>query len=431
MRRSIFLFLFIPFMLFSDEVKSIKLEVNQAVSKALQHNFTLKNEKIELVNKTFLYATVWNNLMPDGSLSFSLGKSYSTKDKNSTTLNSIGLGASVSLSLKGEHIYNIINSYQNYKKEKITFEQVKNSIIVEVKKYYYELIVLKTKLELLQKRVDTAKSRYDAASLKYSINSISESDKLKSEYDYKKLVYEMNQTRTNYFTELYAFKNLLGFNTEEEIELISDLPDIKEIDYEKLLLQGIDKNFEIQLLLQEIKLSKSTKDKYIFSFFPSFNLGYSYSKSVNYEQGRFNSLTEDDWNNSNSFSFSVNIPLGNLLPFSSLQTTLITAINEINKAKNNLLLTKERVKSSVITNINQLRELEANMLSLETNLKIAESSYLSVEKLYQSGSKSYLELKDAENDLFEANATLLDARYQYITVLLDTYYILNIGDFNL
>ena len=69
------------------------------------------------------------------------------------------------------------------------------------------------------------------------------------------------------------------------------------------------------------------------------------------------------------------------------------------------------------------------MLDDYETLQLSESLYkskyqLSV-KLYASGSSNYLELKEAENGLFESSLAILNAKYEYAILLLNFKSILN------
>jgi|GEM_PF-929581 len=421
-----------------DTKNTIKLDIDSAIERALKYNLSLKNSELDLINKKFSLASSWNQFIPNASLSASIGHSDSftydnTIDENNTNNNSkntLSAGFSTSLSLNAKMIFNIYQSVIDWKKGVISLKQVKANLTNSIKKYYYNLVILKEQISLIEKQIENTKERYDASLIKLNNGMISELEKLKNEYAYKSLLPDISKAINDYQTNLLSFKQLIGIKNDFPIELTSSIPEIPSIDYEKIINMPMDNNLDIQLLTQQLKSDQNTRNTYIAGLTPSLNLSYSLSSSFNKDPFNDAWFDNNNWDSSGAFKLSVSIPLDPLFPFSETQTNIIKSRNNIIVSSNNIKDAVEKKKIELVTAIMKLKEIDNSIDSLVVNVDLAEKTYELQQKSYSLGSKNFLELKDAENSLFEAKLKLLNAKYDYFTNLLDIKYILNIDDLN-
>jgi outer membrane protein TolC len=422
----------------------IKLDIDTAISKALNHNFSLKNDKIDLDSKTLLLATSWNKFIPSTSLQGSIGTNKSLnsvttteivngKKRTSTAMeetsnNSATLGFNTSLSLNAKTIFDINQLAIDWKNGLLTLDQARNQLKNNIKKYYYNLVILKEQLDLQNSLVENSKARFDTAILKLNLGVISELDKLKSEYDYKSALYNLSKMSTNYSSSLMQFKQLVGIDNNKKIDLITPIPDIKQLDFKKIPNESIEKNPDIIMLTQQLKSEENGRNSFIASLTPSLGFSYQFKTAFNKDPfaNQWFADTYNDWDKSNMFSLSLSIPIDELFPFSSVQNNIITSQQNIQKIKNSIEEKKETVKNSLLTTILKLKEVESNIDSLNINASIAEETYKLAEKQYNLGGKNYLDLKDAENNMYDAKINILNAKYEYLSNLLDLQYLLNI-----
>lgn len=418
---------------------AIKLDIDTAVAKAFENNLSLKNSQIDMNNKILTLATTWNQFIPNTSMSASLGRKDTTSTITTTThngatessretetTNSLSAGFNTSLSLNAKMIFDVYQSGLDYKSGKITVKQAKKELEHNVKKTYYNLVLLNEQLFLTEKQIEYAKSNYDTTLLKLEMGMVSEIDRLKSEYSYKSLLPEYSSTKNDYEIGLLNFAQMIGLTANVNIELISPIPEVSKIDYDEIPKSTLENNLEIQLLKENLKSDKNSLNTYISSLTPSFGLSYSLSSSFSKDFTEDNWFDDtNDWNNSGNFNFSISIPIDSYFPFSSVQTNIIKSTNNILKSKNELQNQIKQTQISVITDTLKLKQLEESLEVLKLNIDIAEKAYNLVEQSYNAGSKGYLDLQDASNNLFDAKLKLLNTKYDYLTTYLDLKYLLN------
>lgn len=424
----------------TEDNNIIKLDIDSAISKAVEHSFSLKNNIIDNNSNLVSAYTFWNKFLPSTSLSASIGSNYSYKTitdaitdeetNNEDTTNSLSVGFNTSLSVGAKIFFEIEKTISDYKKGMIDYQIALNKLKINVKKFYYNLIILKEQLVLENSKLENAKRRYDTVMIKYRVGVASEIDKLQSEYDYKSILYENKKAENNYNSNILELKQMLGLDTEKNIELTSSIQETTGLNYGELKQTSIENNLDIQLIRQQLIGEQNARNQYIASLTPTFSFSYSASATFNkdpFEEQWFNDL-KNDWDKSGTFRFSVSVPIDSLFPFSSVQNNIIKEQLSIKKIENNLEDQKEKNKLSITQSITNLGQTEENISTLSTNVDLADITFQQIEKLYNAGVKSFLDLKDAENNLFDAKIKLLNARYDYLTNLLDLKYLLNLDD---
>lgn len=423
-----FIFLLFTLNLFSidqtSDINKVKLDLNTAVSKALKNNLTLKNNEIDFKNKVLNLATTWNNFLPDAGLSASMGSNIDSGK------NSLSVGFSTSLSINGKSILNVYQSVLDYQSGKVSLEQAKSKLICDVKKYYYNVVLLKEQIDLKQKEIDVSKLNFEVSLQKYQKGMLNEIDKLKSEYTYKSLIPSYKSILNEYTVAMFNLKLLIGIGDTDDIELSDSIPDISGLDYSSILSMSLNDNFDVKILNQTIKSSENSRNTYIAALFPSFNLSYSLSSGFDKDFTKDNWFDDsNNWNNSGSVGFSLSLSLDSYFPFSSSQLGIIEGQNTVLKNKNTLEKTILETRNSIRGYILTLKQIEESMEAFKTNIELAERTYSLTNELYQGGLKSYIELADAQNDLYDSKLELLKSKYNYIVSYLDLKYLLNTENF--
>jgi outer membrane protein TolC len=408
----------------------IKLDVETAVSKALINNLNLKNTDIDYKNKILSLATVWNQFIPSTTTQTSISQSQLITTTGTTSSNNlnVGIDSTFSVGLSGKSILNIYQSVLDYQSGKITYEQAKKKLDYDVRKSYFNLVLLNDELDLLQKQIDASKSTYEITLAKSEKGMISEIDKLKSEYSYKSLLPTYKTKYNDFISAMLSFKNVIGLSADNNIEFSDKIPEMTELGFEKITDFSINNNHDIKTLNQTLKTSENTRNLYIAALFPSLDFSYTLSSQFDKDftkNGWYNNLSIKDWSTTGSLVFSASIPIDSYFPFSSTQVGIIQSQNNVEKSKNTLQNTIETTKNSVTADVLKLKQIEESYNSLEINSDIAERTYDLVNRSYQAGTKNYLDLVDAKNNLFDSKVQLLEAKYNYLSTFLDLKYLLN------
>ncbi|MBN2545171.1 MAG: TolC family protein [Spirochaetes bacterium] len=407
--------------------EKIEIDIDTAVKRALKHNLTLKNSTLDLdYNRIALYSS-WNRFVPNTSFSGSMGFNRNFDDTDNDH-NSLSAGFTTSLSLSAKMIFDVKQTVLDYHNGMINQLAAERNLNSSVKKLYYNLKIMQEELNIENSKLENAKTRYDANQIKFKTGLISEIDRLKSEYDYKSIHFDQKKMADNISLTFLDLKFILGIEEDSDVVLTSSMPETETIDYEKIKQIPIEKNLDLQILNLQIKSLRNNRNMYISNLSPTFSVSYNLSSALNKDfiKDNWNFNNIDDWNNTSTFRFQLSIPVDPLFPFSTVQNNIIKQEYNIAKELNILSDKKESIKKSIAQIIYNLKGIEDDINTLNLNIKIAETSYELTEKLYNANSKSYLELKDAENALFDAKVRLLRSKYQYLINFIDLNDLLNI-----
>ena len=445
---TILLFL-ISLFLYSDEVdqNTIMIDESKAVELFIKNNLELKESNISLENNKIDLATVWNDFIPQTKLGLSYSNNSTTSNVDYTDAKynnyetvldskSRGLNINTSYDLKASYFFNIVNTYLEYKSGKISYLKVKQNIKYEVRKSFYNLLVLEEQVKYKKEEVSNAEEKYKKNLIKFEAQMISEIDKLNSEYNYLSLQPELEDLNNQYQYMLSGFKNMLGIDNDRKIILVGELNEnIDSESFETLVNKKfeIERNIDLQDIHNKIKIYQNARNNSISELTPTFSIGYNYDYSLDYSEKSIEEKsmdkTDQNYNNqtkSGILTLSLTFGLDNLLPFSRSQKNIIKYSNEIKSAKYELENKKNKLKTEV-DNIIAKINMNIQLINLhKKNYEIALKSYLLVEKLYDAGSRDFLELNDARDKLNKSKLSLLKAKFDLYTSYIDLEKILNI-----
>lgn len=391
----------------TSDKKIVRLSLKDSINLSLTKNLNIKNNKIDLDNYLLSLQTVWNQFMPGGSFGFSF------RDNLIDNKLSFSISLNTSLNLNPSSFFNIVKVINEYKQGSINYEIALKKFIIEVKRYYYNLIIFKKNIELKEIELNNAKIFYNVSVSKYNDGIISIVDKMRSEYNLSEKEIELKKAKNNFEIALIVFKNIIGVEDNIDLELIENFQDINIGD--DIKNSSLNNNLDIKKYEYDLKNIINTKNTIIASFFPSFNFSYSFSMP-------FDNL----YNYSSSFGISVSLLLDNLLPFSTNQVNLIKNNRNIEKMNNSIEIEKKNKEIELKKILKEIENQKKIIDSYVISLEIAKKSYDIIEKSYLSGATNFYDLKEAEKDLDNAMIKILQAKYDYISKIFDLEYLLNI-----
>lgn len=404
----------------TDDNGNISLSIYKAIEYALRNNLNQKNNVVDLKTKLLSAATSWNAIIDAPSVSISINKglshTFTGGVDNSASTEGIDVGINTGLNIGANSIFKIIQTVNDYNKGKLNYEQLELKFIIEVKRSYYDLVVMEKQLELKDLALANAKILFDAAALKYDNGVISEIDRLKSEYAYKTIIPELNKLRNSYKNSLNSFKHIIGLDNAQKVVLTSIIPEFDSNIDQIIENFEIDNNGSVQSLVYDLNGAENSRNNYIANSAPTFNLGYVFSGS--------NDFQSSGWDFSNSLKLSISLGLDGILPFSSAQTNIISAQYNINKIKNNILNQKQVISLELNETSDNINELKNSIKTYQMSIEIADKTYEMVEKLYNSGRYGYLEFKQAEENKFDARLKLLNSKYELLSTVYDLEYLI-------
>ena len=412
---SAFLLLFCEVVFCQQDVR--QLTIDDAVILAADNNLSLKRNQLALNQLELKDKYSWNSVSPSIGASAQFGNGL---QENSTSLS---ISGNVSFRLTPALYSSIKSAKLNYENGITSYETAVKTVEKNVRQIFYSLIYSKENLSLLNRNLETAKQRYDLSQEKFSRGQLSELDLLTTQMNYESLKPSYESAEIAYENSIANFKQLLGINQNEQIELIGNLDEMMNVSINQDLLEyNIEELPTVKEIKSKIELAKTNLLATKFSAWgPSISLGYNASKAGQDMTGEF------AWADfKQSVSVGVSIPLDGYLPWSN--GSLSVSAQKSNLEDLNLQLENEKttVELTIKKYIKEINQAKSQLSSLQNNVTLAQKTYDMTLNAYNYGSRDLLTLQNAADSLLKSKNQLQSQVYNLICKIMDLEFTLGL-----
>jgi outer membrane protein TolC len=318
-----------------------------------------------------------------------------------------------------------------YEAGKLNYETAKKSLIKDVKKSFYNLIVLNESISIMERNIETAKRRFDQAKLNFENGLASEFQMLSAQVALANMKPALEDMKIGYLGAELAFKQTLGIDDDNEIEIDGSIePSLIQLKGAKELIQGFLSNrLDIQLLRKNLDILKNSKSGIVTqSLSPSLTLMYNMDPifmNDPFAGGWFDDV-ENDWvQRSGMFALTISMPLDGFIPGSKTWVDLQNMDDSIKNLEKTLEQAVQGARIDITTTLLKLNKSAQTLDSLKLNVRLAEKAYALAEQGYETGARDLIEVENAEDELQTAKLEVLKENYNYMAGLLDLEYALN------
>ena len=412
---SALLLLFCEVVFCQEEVR--QLTIDDAVILAADNNLSLKRNQLALNQLELKDKYSWNSVSPTIGASAQFGNGL---QENSTSLS---ISGNVSFRLTPSLYSSIKSAKLNYENGITSYETAVKTVEKNVRQIFYSLIYSKENLSLLNRNLETAKQRYDLSQEKFSRGQLSELDLLTTQMNYESLKPSYESAEIAYENSIANFKQLLGINQNEQIELIGNLDEMMNVSINQDLLEyNLEELPTVKEIKSKIELAKTNLLATKFSAWgPSISLGYNASKAGQDMTGEF------AWADfKQSVSVGVSIPLDGYLPWSN--GSLSVSAQKSNLEDLNLQLENEKttVELTIKKYIKEINQAKSQLSSLQSNVALAQKTYDMTLNAYNYGSRDLLTLQNAADSLLKSKNELQSQVYNLICKIMDLEFTLGL-----
>ena len=412
---SAFLLLFCEVVFCQQDIS--QLTIDDAVILAADNNLSLKRNQLALNQLELKDKYSWNSVSPSIGASAQFGNGL---QENSTSLS---ISGNVSFRLTPSLYSSIKSAKLNYENGITSYETAVKTVEKNVRQIFYSLIYSKENLSLLNRNLETAKQRYDLSQEKFSRGQLSELDLLTTQMNYESLKPSYESAEIAYENSIANFKQLLGINQTEQIDLIGNLDEMMNVSINQDLLEyNIEELPTVKEIKSKIELAKTNLLATKFSAWgPSISLGYNASKAGQDMTGEF------AWADfKQSVSVGVSIPLDGYLPWSN--GSLSVSAQKSNLEDLNLQLENEKttVELTIKKYIKEINQAKSQLSSLQNNVALAQKTYDMTLNAYNYGSRDLLTLQNAADSLLKSKNQLQSQVYNLICKIMDLEFTLGL-----
>lgn len=408
----------------------LNLTLPKAIEIALAENPSIQVADKEIKLKEIADKEAWQALLPtvDGSLALqhsikvaeiktSMGKFKMGMDGSTTATG--GITATIPLFAP--------TVYQNMKLTKQDIELAQEAargsrldLINQVKKAYYAALLAQDSYEVMQRSYNVAKENYEVVEKKFSVGKVSEYDKISAEVQMRSMSSAVVSAQNGVKLANLRLKVLMGINSTIDVKINDSLKSYESkltlpTDYTS---DDVDNNTNLRQI--DMNMGKLERARKIIqtNFMPTVGAQL---------QGQYQSMSNENWNffkydfsPSITFALSVNIPIYHASTFTKLKSNklqLDQLIDTRKNTKNQLNMAAQSYRQNMISTV---AKLESDRQAVTQANKAVDISA----KRYDVGRGTILELNQSETALTQAELTLDQSIYDYLTNQADFDYTL-------
>jgi outer membrane protein len=388
----LFLFFLIPSLAQTSEKKNFNL--TEIIDYALQNSPFLRAKQKEVQAREASFEASKRFINPE--LEYQRGSAKSWDQTVERTTEGISLSQVVENPFKRHYRVQVFEN--DWRAATFSYSTLTLEVVFEVKKLFYEILLLKAKQDLASQNLDSIQKIHRLIEKRAKLGEIKELEAIKLHVESLRAQNELNRIQTELALAQENLNQLLGKVLPPDFALLGNLSYIRtEIEEEALLQKALLEHPQVKEKEAQLEQAKNNESYVRWQRLPDFRLTGFSNKELD---GR-----------NTGIGITLDIPLWN---FKS---------REIQEAENISLMEEEKLRAlrmemsiQIKSRINQLRLSEQNLQIFHQGLlQQAEQSLKISEVSYTQGEISLIEYLDSQRTYFSILNDYQDSLYRWNT----------------
>ncbi len=399
-----------------------KITLDEAIEIALSESNTIKIADMTVEKtgyaKKGAYSALYPNISATGNYQRTLKKQVMVMEMGGQAM-SIEVGTSNNVTAGVTAAMPLVNAqlWQSLKLSaldvELAIEQARSSkisLVSQVKQAFYAVLLAKEAYDVYKEVYDNAQKNFEDIEKKYNVGKASEFEFLRAKVNMNNAEPEVFSAENAVILAIWQLKAIMGIDLSTELDVEGKLSDYTEELLASALTANDTVSFDnntnlIQLRIQDEMLSKTIKMTK-FQYIPTLSAQFAYNYNA------MGNTFDMNWNPYSVVALSLNIPIfdgfskrNNIRQYKKTQDILRLNIED---AERNLNIALENYRDKMNTSVKRYT-------AAESTLEMAQKSYNISEKMYELGKATLVELNDAQLALTQAQLTMSQAIYQFMT----------------
>ena len=397
-----------------------KISLNEAIEIALSESNTIKIAEMTIEKTGYAqkgaYSALYPNISATGNYQRTLKRQVMVMEMGGQpmsievgTANNVTAGLSAAMPLVNAQLWQSLKL--SALDIELAVEQARSSrisMVSQVKQAFYSVLLAKEAYDVYKEVYDNAQKNFEDIEKKYNVGKASEFEYLRAKVNVNNSEPEVYSAENAVTLAIWQLKAIMGIDLNTEIDVEGSLSDYaNEL---VVYLTNDNVSFEnntnlIQLRIQDEMLSRTIKMTK-FQYIPTLSASFAYNYIA------MGNTFDMSWNPYSVVALSLNIPIfdgfskrNSIRQYQKTQDILRLNIED---AERNLNIALENYRDKMNTSVKRYTAAEAT-------LEMAQKSYNISEKMYEVGKATLVELNDAQLALTQAQLTMSQAIYQYMT----------------
>ena len=397
-----------------------KITLNEAIEIALSESNTIKIADMTIEKtgyaKKGAYSALYPNISASGSYQRTLKKQVMAMEMGGQAMeievgknNNVSAGVTAAMPLVNAQLWQSLKL--SALDVELAIEQARSSrisMVSQVKQAFYAVLLAKEAYNVYKEVYDNAQKNFEDVEKKYNVGKASEFEYLRAKVNVNNSEPEVYSAENAVVLAIWQLKAIMGIDLATELDVEGALSDYSNEMVPSLVNDTV--NFEnntnlLQLRLQDEMLSRTIKMTK-FQYIPTLAAQFSYNYMA------MGNTFDMNWNPYSVVALSLNIPIfdgfskhNNIRQYKKTQDILRLNMEDVER---NLNIALENYRDKMNTSVKRY-------IAAETTLEMAQKSYNISEKMYEVGKATLVELNDAQLALTQAQLTMSQAIYQYMT----------------
>ena len=294
-------------------------------------------------------------------------------------------------------------------------EVTEETIKANIYKIYYQLVVSRTQIDLLDANMDRLNKLQHDTKAMYDNGFAEKLDMNKLAVQLANLQTEKTNALNQIANGYLGLKVLMGMPVTDSLVLTDSLND-EEVKAGVLEASNFDysQRKEYQYAELGVKLGEFNVRRYKLSKIPTLNLNGYYNKNA--QRDKFDLFGKGDWFNISAFTVNLNVPIFNGFAtnarIAKAKYSLQQSVNQQEALRNN-------IDNEIQTATNDFKSAISNLDYQKKNMTLSEDVYQQTKKKFEAGTGSQTEINQAQTDMKSAQTNYINSLYNAIIARVD------------
>ena len=417
------IFIVLIFLYGSLNAQNLKIfTMEEAVAEAMKSNSDIITARLEQIKAKNKVSETYNeSLLPTLTLSTQyirafkkpvfdiFGQKYEIGTDNQITNT---LSASEPIPFLGTPIFqgiHIAEYYAALQSENVS--AVETRVKSEVKKAFYNVLLLKEVVEINKQSLQNALSNLEVVEKKYKAGTETEFNLLRARVKVENIKPSLAQSENNLSLAKKALKNTIGIKSNEEIDVLGTLTyDSTEIigNTDEILYKIAESNVAIRQLNISKKINEEVVKIDNANYLPKLYLFGQYQLNASENDGKY-------FFNYRYFNVvNAGIGLSWNLNFVSNSYKKQQSLVDVKKTEEIIIDTKNKLKLAGQGIIQTMEDAKNRIIANKENIRLAEKGYELAVTSFRNGVITQIDVLDAELILNQTRLAYVQSIYDYL-----------------
>ncbi|MDR2096795.1 MAG: TolC family protein [Treponema sp.] len=416
----------------------MRITMEEAVDRAVKNNLNLQSSQVSVDTKKRKSNLSWNQFVPTVDLGAYLGRLNEAPQSTVLPLPSgpismgggpqwrMGASLQLGLSLNMAMFESMNRLLLEYRGGLVSYEKAKVQLEREIRKQYYQILLLQENIGLLKENAAAAERRVTMTEALYKAGMAPELNLLQARVSAENLKPNIDDTENSLKLLMAQFAMNLGMEFDTEFELIAVNTDASFIplDIQELIGRAANSRMDIQEIRQNILVLQSARKAAFYQVYtPSLSLSLNFDPTFGGDPWKDNWFKGDSWRQSSGmFRISLGFRLNGLFPLGQEAQNIADIDDNIRSLTIGLSQAVRGSELEVYNTILSLEKARASMEAQARTVELAERTYRLTEEAYRAGFQDLLEVENAELQLRQARLGVVQQNFTYLQGLIDLEY---------